>query len=387
MAGEDFYKALPVFTRFSDCASAANYHPAPEDWLVVVADIEGSTKAIDEGRYKAVNMVGASVITAVLNALPDLDLPYVFGGDGATLLIPPSVRDTVSETLIRTRQWAKSAFGLTLRVGMTPLADLAAAGAEVRVAKYEMTPGNRLAMFAGHGVELADKLVKAEGSRYRLPEATSGGDPDLEGLSCRWEPLETTRGEMLTLLVHADPKADREEEQAVYRKVMTGIGEILDSEHRGAPVTPGNLKSRWPPSGFWYEIKAAPRGARFKTFLKVGLITLIAWYLYRVNKPLGAFDPEGYRNELRAQSDFQKFDDMLRMVLDCSRSEAAAIEAFLRSEQEEGRLCYGLHRSARALMTCLVFSLEERRHVHFIDGDGGGYALAAKQLKEQMGAV
>jgi hypothetical protein len=35
-------------------------------------------------------------------------------------------------------------------------------------------------------------------------------------------------------------------------------------------------------------------------------------------------------------------------------------------------------------MTCLVFSLAESRHVHFIDGADGGYALAALQLKEQL---
>ena len=36
------------------------------------------------------------------------------------------------------------------------------------------------------------------------------------------------------------------------------------------------------------------------------------------------------------------------------------------------------------MMTCLVFSLEESRHVHFIDGADGGYALAAVQLKAQL---
>jgi len=38
-------------------------------------------------------------------------------------------------------------------------------------------------------------------------------------------------------------------------------------------------------------------------------------------------------------------------------------------------------------MTCLVFSLEQSRHVHFIDGADGGYALAAVQLKAQLQAL
>ena len=387
MTGEDFFKALPVFTRFADYTQPENYYPAPADWIAVVADIEGSTQAIAEGRYKAVNMVGAAVITSILNAHSGIDLPYVFGGDGATLLVPSSIKGQVAKTLNATRAWAKGAFDLSLRVGMVPLSDLVARGAEVRVAKYQMTPGNALAMFAGHGVELADRLIKADNSPYCLVDEAPEGDPDLDGLSCRWEPLETTRGTMLTLLVHADDKADAGAEQAVYREVTDAIAEILEGESQGAPVTLGNLKYRWPPKGFWYEIKTAPRGKRLKKFFGVALITLIAWHLNRTNKPLGGFDPARYRDELRAQSDFRKFDDMLRMVVDCTHAQAQSIEAFLQTAHDEGRLCYGLHRSPRALMTCLVFSLENQRHIHFIDGDGGGYALAATQLKVQMAAL
>jgi hypothetical protein len=44
---------------------------------------------------------------------------------------------------------------------------------------------------------------------------------------------------------------------------------------------------------------------------------------------------------------------------------------------------YGVHVSRHALMTCLVFD-RFGKQVHFVDGANGGYALAAKQLKQQL---
>jgi hypothetical protein len=44
---------------------------------------------------------------------------------------------------------------------------------------------------------------------------------------------------------------------------------------------------------------------------------------------------------------------------------------------------YGLHISDRALMTCLVFE-RNGRQVHFVDGADGGYALAAKEMKQKL---
>ena len=54
----------------------------------------------------------------------------------------------------------------------------------------------------------------------------------------------------------------------------------------------------------------------------------------------------------------------------------------LKKRFELGQITYGIHESSQALMTCLVFSLAGN-HVHLIDGADGGYALAAKQMKQQ----
>ena len=77
-----FYAQLPLFTRFEDVTHPENYSPLPDDWVILIADVVGSTKAIDSGRYKDVNVVGASAIIAVLNAAGDIVVPYTFGGDG-----------------------------------------------------------------------------------------------------------------------------------------------------------------------------------------------------------------------------------------------------------------------------------------------------------------
>lgn len=90
-----------------------------------------------------------------------------------------------------------------------------------------------------------------------------------------------------------------------------------------------------------------------------------------------------YKRSIPAHSDYRKFDDMLRMVLDCRPEEVAALERHLEALRKKGLLYFGLHGAPAALLTCYVQSTDPGGHIHFVDGSNGGYALAAKQLKAQ----
>ena len=96
---------------------------------------------------------------------------------------------------------------------------------------------------------------------------------------------------------------------------------------------------------------------------------------------VGRFIPEKYVSELIANSDFRKFDDSLRMVLDCTPQLADEIEAYLKAAAADGVVRFGTHRQNAAMMTCFTPSPTSPNHVHFIDGADGGYATAASAMK------
>jgi Protein of unknown function (DUF3095) len=79
-----------------------------------------------------------------------------------------------------------------------------------------------------------------------------------------------------------------------------------------------------------------------------------------------------YLQQVVENSDFRKFDDGLRMILDCAPDLADMLENRLLMAQSAGKVRYGLHRQDAALMTCFTPSVTEGNHVHFIDGAGGG---------------
>jgi hypothetical protein len=378
-----FYAGLDPFTEFAEVADPARYVAAPEDWIVVLADIRSSTEAARAGRYKDVNLVGAACITAALNVARDLDLPYAFGGDGATVLIPPEVRGAVEDALRRTRRLAASGFQLELRVGLVPVQELRRRGRAVLVAKYQLSPGNNLAMFAGGGVELADRLIKTDPA-FALEERDDPEPPDLRGLSCRWEPYRSLRGHMLTLLVRP-LEADA---LALQREILRALAAI-QSETPGSatPIRAENMRFAWPPRGLRAEALAGRGRVPYPLYwLAIWAQSWLQALAERFDLSLGAYDAPAYRVQLQRNSDHRKFTDTLHMVLDCTEAESAAIEAHLAGLHARGRIAYGTHRADRAMMTCLVFSLQESRHVHFIDGADGGYALAALQLKAQLQA-
>ena len=385
MTSAGFFAAIEAFDDFAGIADSENYRSAPDDWHVIITDVEGSTRAIAEGRYKEVNMIGAACINAVLNITPRGEIPYVFGGDGATLLVADELLGPCLDVLHGVRRLAESDFDLSLRVGTVPVAELhAQSSVRVLVGKYRLSPGNELAAFSGGGIELAERWIKSDPA-YLAQPVDAGGAPDLNGLSCRWEPLAAQNGVMLSLLLHAKVDGDREQAR-LYRELIGEIERITGGLDANAkPVRDANMVFRWPPRGLGAEIRATA-GARNRLRVTLGLYlnSLIQYFLDRFDLTAGGYRGRSYRDELRNNSDYRRFDDTLRMLLDCSLQQADEIEALLSARAKAGELAYGVHRSDSALMTCLVFNLERGQHIHFIDGSDGGFTSASRGLKAGM---
>jgi len=380
MDSSSFYADLPAFADFKDVTGDQPFRPVPADWKVVIADVEGSTQAIEAGRYKDVNMVGAAAIAAAQNAMDKRDFPFVFGGDGATLVIPPDSFEKVAAALDGVRALARERFGMTLRVGAVEVAELYAEGLKVEVAKFELFAGRAIASFRGGGLSRADAKVKAEPARYAVAERPEHRS-DLTGLSCRWKPIPSEWGMILSILVGARAGADP---KPIYDKLLKRFDAIFNGDLFSAnPVHLSTMEYR----SVWENVKSewrSRRGPFSVEFLKRAAGAVMSTLIFKWKVPALGFDAKTYAESMSAHSDFRKFDDILRMVVDCSAEQAAAIRAYLEELRAKGEICFGLHESPAALMTCFVYDVEDGKHIHFIDGGNGGYAMAAKQFKAQL---
>ena len=381
-----FFNSIPKITHFKGVIEERNFYPAPDDWLIVIADICSSTEAIAAGRYKEVNLIGGAIICAIQNATDTRDWPFVFGGDGATVLIHPDVRVSVQTALLKTQSLAKREFNLDLRIGIVPIDDMRRRGADVLVARHEVSPGNCLALFGGGGVELAEKLVKSTPTAgpYNVPQRAEQEPPDLSGLSCRWEFVKNQNGKILCLLVK--PKADTfRQRQKILSVFLSKLGDIVGSELTDAnPVTEKTMQLRWPPKGLAAEAKITRTDKPYaRHIVQLYIKSLFQWFLNRFDLTAAAYNAPEYRGEIVKNSDFCKFDDVLKMVLDCKTTQIEQIKIILAQMHSDGDINFGLFETDRALMTCLLFDLDSSQHLHFIDGDDGGLYSAARELKMQ----
>ena len=385
MGDESFFTDLPALTSFSDVPDPAVYRQAPDSWCLVITDVQGSTKAIEAGRYKDVNALGVASIVAVRNAIPDVELPFVFGGDGATLLCPASRLAQLEPALRGLQARAKQAFGLGMRAGIVPIRELHDAGHPVLVTRYRQSEHATFAMFAGSGLSEGERWIKdpERGARHAVGPGEAA--VDFTGFECRWEPIASTRDAILSLLVQARA-SDRGEASAIYKSVIATVEEILEGD--GHPVAVRNLQLATDSHRFDAEAKLLSGKVKgfgnWLTRTRAAVLSRIGTTLMDRGWNALGFPGEVYREQVVANTDFRKFDDTLRMVIDVTDAQQGAIDAYLGGEFAAGKLVYGMHRSPSALMTCVITE-HAGEHVHFVDGANGGYALAARQLKGRLG--
>lgn len=377
-SSDRFFDTVPVFENFEGVTNLENYRPLPDDWALIAGDIVDSTGAIREGNYKAVNIAGAAIISAVLNAAGDAELPFVFAGDGATVAVPSSVLEPARSAIAAVRTWADEEMGLDMRAAIIPVADIRAAGHDVFVARYKVSEHASYAMFAGGGATWAEAQMKS--GRYGIAKAAPHTRPDLNGLSCRWSPIPSRHGEIVSIIAVPVRGGD----DGAFRDLITALVAIVSSEERGGhPVPASGPTPRLTRQSLEWEARTtAPHGSQFLKKLAILGQYHLGNLLARLNMRLGSFDARLYKRDVSDNSDFRKFDDGLKMTVDVDSPTLARIETLLTEAARKGVCRYGLHRQDAALITCFVINPMHRDHMHFIDGAAGGYALAAARMKE-----
>lgn len=388
MNSENFYSQLPLLDNFLKITEIGNFVDVPDDWYIIVTDIRGSTKAIEAGKYKEVNLLGACSIVAVLNVAGKTEIPFVFGGDGASLLMGPSLLPAAQKALLATQQLAKTEFDMDLRVGVVPVKVVVAANYPVKIAKFKVSENYSQAVFIGGGLTRATELIKdsAAGNIYSIKNNGVSSTADFSGLECRWQDIPSKYGEIVTLLVMV--RADfGQQSHHFYRNILKKIKYIYGEENSLNPIDSKNLKLTLNSTKLIKEtlVRASSAGwlDRQLYLSKIQLETALGSLLMNLKVKTEELDWGVYKDIAIAATDYRKFDDMLRMVISGNEWRRIKLTRYLERNYRKGKLVYGLHVSDRALMTCLVFE-RGGQQVHFVDGADGGYALAAKDMKQRM---
>lgn len=374
-----FYQNLNSIDDILEVTNPAHYRDIPSDWHIAITDVRGSTVAIKNGRYKDVNGIAAASITALLNAVPNIELPFVFGGDGATILVPPSAVEATASALRATQTMAQEQFNLQLRVGIVPVADVLADGYAVKVTKLKMSDDFQQAIFTGGGLAHADRLIKAPEHSAKYLIADDGeAEADYTGFECRWNAIPGKNDEVLSLIIMATGDSDAQNND-IYRQILETIHELYGDSHARHPITLHHLNLALHPRAFTTEARIRHRNIGMKTLLKLAVKSFIGALFIRFN-----YQNWGrYPHHVMGSVDNEKFDDTLRMIISGDAQQRAELRDFLENLHQQGLLVYGIHQSTHTLMTCIVFD-RFGRQTHFVDGSDGGYALAAQDMKKQL---
>lgn len=386
MDNQQFYDHVPVIDNFLEVVDDHRYSPLPDDWHIIVTDIRSSTDAISRGKYKEVNMAGASVITAICNEFRDLNLPFVFGGDGATIAVPDLDIDRIHGILKFCKTAVYNAYGLELSAGSLQVKLIREKGYDVGLAKYRLSDLIQQAIFWGDGASYAEDYIK--NNSYSMRDVPSI-EANFSGLECRWNRFPAKKDEVVAIIVRVLTKNTREKSE-LYKHCLQKIEEIYGREDEAKPVTIEQLSLTGDPRNLNVELKLRTQPStlikKIKYGLKIAYMQVAGRYLMKNGIETKNTQWGDYKKDFIRHADFRKFSDTLKLIVTGSVDQRAALKNEFEQLFNQGKVVYGFSSSQDAISTCYVTDYQGY-HIHFIDGADGGYAKAAQELKLRLKSI
>lgn len=374
-----FYSRLPVNEiPLSDLLMEDHlFYKIPANWHVVITDIKNSTIAVQEGLHETINLIATGSIVAVLNIAfkANITVPFFFGGDGATFIIPPTILEKVISALHTHQENSKTSFNLDLRVGYVPVSEIYEQQQELNISKLRTSELFSIPVVLGDGLTYAEKKIKGPDYSFAtLPFASE--DLDLTGMQCRWDRIKPPENsfEVVSLLVVARKGV---KQSFAFKKVMDKIDSIYGTPQRRQPISASKLKLKATLAKIGLEMRAKKGGFNpFYLLLNLSK-TFIGYFYFKTKKG------KEYLHNLVSMSDTLVIDGRINTVISGTEQQRKWLEEALNTIEQNAEIWYGLHVSKESVMSCYVRNLNDK-HVHFVDGAEGGYTKAAGVIKQKI---
>ncbi len=353
------------------------FNAVPADWHVIVTDIKGSTAAVDSGLNETVNFIATGSIVAVLNLAfkAKIPIPFFFGGDGATFIVPPILIDLALKKLSIFKKNTLENFNVDLRVGTVSVAKIYEDGHQINITKFLASEFLSIPIVLGDGLMYAESLIKAED--YLLSQDEDAGEEiDLNGMQCRWDriaPPENIK-EVVTLLVVA-PKI--ENQASSFSTILGNIDSIYGEIKMRQPISVAKLKFNSTFQRMSTEMRAKIGKIRFVELVRDWFVNSFGTIYFLTSSG------KKYLNRLVETSDTLVLDGKINTVICGNEQQRIKLVQLLDELERKGEIIYGLYISSESVMSCYVRDLKDD-HIHFVDGSGGGYTQAARMLKEKI---
>lgn len=353
------------------------FEQVPADWEVIITDIKKSTDAVNSGQHENVNLIATGSIVTVLNIAfkANILVPFFFGGDGATFIVPPCIVEEVMQALIKYHDNTLENFKLDIRAGIIAVNEIYKAGHYLHISRFSSSTTFSIPIILGDGLAYAEQIIKGE--NYLLArQNTAAAEIDLSGMQCRWDKIAPPENseEVVTLIVVAT-RCDMQ--AAVFSQVINHLDEIYGMPEKRQPISIPKLIFKTSFNSLGQEMKHRLGKIKFLELIKSWLINMYAFIYFRTASG------KKYLKQLVEMSDTLVIDGRINTVITGTEKQRMSLQAELDKLEQKHEILYGLYVSGESIMSCYVRDLEDD-HIHFVDGGEGGYTQAASMLKQKI---
>ena len=354
-----------------------SFKAVPANWHIIITDIKSSTQAVNSGLHENVNLIATGSIVTVLNIAfkANIAIPFFFGGDGATFIIPESIIDRSMKALQIYRRNTQENFNLDLRAGIVPVKEIYELGHTLKISRFNISKIFSIPIILGDGLDYAEKIIKGEDYLF-ANDNSADEELDLSGMQCRWDKIQPPENseEVVTLIAIV---RDFSKQATVLSKVIAQLDQIYGSSEKRQPISIPKLIFRTSFNHLGREMRHRLGKVKFFELIKTWLVNAYGYIYFRTESG------QKYLNQMVEMSDTLVIDGRLNTVITGTIEQRTKLENFLDQLEANDEIMYGIYVSGESVMSCYVRDLEDD-HIHFVDGAEGGYTKAAAVLKEKI---